>query len=161
MSTTEGDFRELRSRHLFQLFLDVDYDAAVRIGKMPLGGRGIFPVRGGTFEGERLSGTVLPGADWVLFRNDGSMVIDVRIALKTDDGATISMAYTGLSYARTEEAAAAGLRREPVDYADTYLRTTPTFETADPRYDWLNRVVAVANGYRLTGRPSYHVFEIL
>ncbi len=154
-------FDQLRSRHLFQIFLDVAYDEAQRIGPMPLGNRGIFPVRGGRFEGDRLTGTVLPGADWVLFRTDGSMVIDVRLALQTDDGALISMAYTGLAVARTPEAAAANARREPVDYADMYIRTTPRFETSDPRYDWMNRIIAVANGHRLPEGPSYHVFEIV
>ena len=34
---------------------------------MPTGRRGVFPVDGGRFEGERLRGTVLgDGADWVI-----------------------------------------------------------------------------------------------
>ena len=52
-------------------------------------------------------------------------------------------------------------RREVVADTDIYVRTTPRFETADPRYDWLNRVIAVSNGNRDAQGPFYHVFEVL
>jgi hypothetical protein len=119
-------------------------------------------VDGGVFEGPRLKGRVLPeGADWVLWRADGVMMIDVRTALRTDDGALISMQYTGLAYTTTPEAGEAFRRREVVPYEQLYVRTTPRFETADPRYLWLNKVIAVANGARTAAGPIYHVFNIL
>ena len=153
---------ELRWEPLFILRLDVAYDRAQRVGVVPSGNRGIFPVDGGTFEGPRLRGTVSPdGADWVTWRSDGAMVIDVRTSLRTDDGAIIAMSYVGLAAGRTPEAGAAFARRELVDYADLYVRTTPRFETADPRYEWLNRVIAVANGARTETGPTYHVFAVL
>lgn len=152
----------LRSEPLFTMRLQVAYDRAQTVGAMPIGVRGIYPVDGGTFEGPRLKGRVLPeGADWVLWRSDGVMVIDVRTALQTDDGALISMQYTGYSYTTTPEAGAAFRRREVVPYDQLYVRTTPRFETADPRYLWLNRVIAVANGARTAEGPIYHVFNIL
>ena len=71
---------------LFVMRLDVAYDEAQLIGGE--GRLGIVPVRGGTFEGERLRGRVLPhGADWVSWSASGAMRIDVRTALETDDGA--------------------------------------------------------------------------
>ena len=51
-------------------------------------------------------------------------------------------------------------RREPVSYEESYIRTTPRFETSDARYAWLNRVIAVANGHRSSDGPMYQVFEI-
>jgi hypothetical protein len=141
--------------------LQVAYDRVQPIGALPIGVRGIYPVDGGTFEGARLKGRVLPeGADWVLWRSDDTMIIDVRAALETDDGALISMQYTGVGYTTTAEAGAAFRRREVVAYDQLYVRTTPRFETADPRYAWLNRVVAVANGARTLEGPIYHVFSI-
>jgi hypothetical protein len=53
----------------------------VHLGATPAGGRSIFPVKGGSFKGDRLSGT---GADWVTWRSDGAMIIDVRLALQTE-----------------------------------------------------------------------------
>ena len=42
-----------------------------------------------------------------------------------------------------------------------FLRITPSFETAEPRYDWLNRIVAVGVGRRLPKAVHYDIFEIL
>ena len=153
---------ELRSVPLMTMHLDVAFDRLLDIGDVPTGRRRIFPVNGGHFEGPRLRGTVLPdGADWVLLRKDGAMVIDVRLMLKADDGALIAMQYVGLMFGRTPEAQAAMRRGEQPAYESVYLRTTPRFETSSASLDWLNRVVAVANG-QLGGRGGvYHVFEIV
>ena len=70
------------------------------------------------------------------------------------------MHYTGLMAPTSPEAAARFARREPGPYEDLYLRTTPRFVTSHPDYDWLNRVVAVANGMRTDDGPMYHVFAI-
>jgi hypothetical protein len=151
----------LRSELLFSLHLDVAYDRRQTIGAMPLGWRGIYPVNGGSFEGPRLKGKVMPdGADWVIRRSDGATMIDVRLGLMTDDGATIAMAYTGL-LCIAEPARERFRRGEAVEYGETYIRTTPRFETADARYDWLNRVIAVANGGAPGSSPTYQVFEVL
>lgn len=154
--------QELKWEPLFVMRLNVAYDRAQRVGQAPGGNRGIFPVDGGTFEGPRLRGEVLPdGADWVTWRSDSAMIIDVRTSLRTHDGAVIAMSYVGLAAGRTPEAMQRFARREPVAYEDLYARTTPRFETSDPRYDWLNRVIAVANGSRDEAGPIYHVFAIV
>jgi hypothetical protein len=152
----------LQSEPLFTLRLQVAYDRVQPVGALPIGMRSIFPVDGGTFEGPRLKGEVLAsGADWVLWRSDDVMLIDVRTALLTHDGALISMQYTGLAYTKTVEAGEAFRRREVAPYDEIYVRTTPRFETSDPRYLWLNKVIAVANGARTEDGPLYHVFQIL
>ena len=40
---------------------------------------------------------------------------------------------------------------EETDYGDTYFMTQPRLETGDPRYEWVNRTVAVAEGRRPCG----------
>jgi hypothetical protein len=151
----------LAYRPLFTMHLDVAYARARIVGDVPGGKRGVFPVDGGRFDGDRLRGKVLgDGADWVTWRPDGAMVIDVRLALLTHDDALISMQYVGLLYGRTPASRAAMQRRETVSYEESYIRTTPRFETSDPRYEWLNRVIAVANGHRAPEGPMYQVFEI-
>src|SRR5512137_2080506 len=66
------------------------------LGKTPLGDRRVVVVTGGSFEGPRLRGTVEPGGtDWSLARPDGALQLDVRLCLKTDDGALIGMTYRG------------------------------------------------------------------
>lgn len=151
---------ELSWAPLFVMRLVVGYDEADPIGQTPAGGRGAYPVVGGTFEGARLRGIVRPGADWVTMRPDGNMMIDVRLSLKTDDGAAIGMFYTGLARAANPAKAERFARREMLPYEDVYLHTTPRFETGDSRYAWLNGVIAVTNGRRIDGGGEYHVFEI-
>ena len=65
------------------------------IGKTPARLRRIAPVTGGTFPNERLNGTVLSDADWVIIRPDGVMVIDVRLVLSTDDERWLWVGWRG------------------------------------------------------------------
>ncbi|MBS1677564.1 MAG: DUF3237 domain-containing protein [Actinobacteria bacterium] len=146
---------------LFVLDLAVDYERALHVGATAAGRRSLFPVTGGTFVGPRLRGVVEPGGmDWVRWREDGVMLIDVRLVLRTDDGALIAMTYEGMTHAEAE-VLERFRRREHYEFGEAYSRVTPRFETGDARYAWLNRLLAVANGMRTTGDgPVYHVFAI-
>jgi hypothetical protein len=152
--------KHLASRPLFTLTIELHpiYD----LGATPLGHRRIVPVSGGKFHGERLRGDVLPhaGSDLLITRADGAFQQDVRLALQTDDDALILMTYRGVRHSSPEVAARIA-RGESVAPTEYYLRTTPYFETAAPKYDWLNRIVAVAVGERLPQGASYEVFEVL
>lgn len=131
------------------------------LGKTPLGDRRIVVVTGGSFEGPKLRGTVEPGGtDWILARPDGALQLDVRLSLKTDDGALIGMSYRG--YRHGPAAVIERLNRgEKVDPSEYYFRTAPYFETSAPKYDWLNRIISVGLGHRLPAGPVYRVFEVL
>jgi hypothetical protein len=154
-----SDIAQLSWAPLFVMQLDGAYDQAQLIGGPDR--QGIFPIRGGTFEGERLRGTVMPhGADWVSWSSDGAMRIDVRTALETHDGARIAMTYQGIAVPTSAEAAGRFRNRQPGPYEDLYLHTTPRFMTEHPDYRWLNQVIAVTNGMRTPEGPRYHVFEI-
>src|SRR5258708_15826639 len=86
--------------------------APLNIGAVPHGTRRTAPLSGGSFEGPRLRGTVLPGgsADWLLLRSDGVLELDLRATLRTDDGALVSMRSFGL----LSDAAALRDRRAPI-----------------------------------------------
>ena len=115
------------------------------IGSTPEGTLTIFPVTGGSFEGERLRGKVLAGGgDWVTARSNGMMTLDLRIALETDDGSLIHMTFTGIR-----------------DDANGYFRTVPRFETAAPRYTFLNRLLAVGTAEIRAEGPVHLIEEIL
>jgi len=46
-------------------------------------------------------------------------------------------------------------------YEDQYFRTTPRFETGDPRYAWMNTSVFVARGRVREGMGvEYEVFRV-
>jgi hypothetical protein len=86
--------------------------------------------------------------------------LDARILLRTDDDALIAMTYTGLRHGPAEIMARLS-RGEPVDPDSYYFRIVAAFSTSDPRYDWLNRTVALGVGHRRPEGPVYAVHEIL
>ena len=132
-----------------------------KLGAVPHGTRVIAPITGGTFEGPRLRGKVLPGGgDWTLLRSDAVLELDLRITLETDDGALISMTSFGLRHGPPEVLAALA-RGESVDPSKYYFRTAPRFETSVPQYAFLNRLIAIASGDRRASGPIYTVEEIL
>jgi len=115
------------------------------VGSTPHGTLFIFPVTGGSFEGDRLRGRVLAGGgDWVTARPDGTLELDLRVTLETDDHALIHMTFTGLR-----------------DDANHYFRTLPRFETAAPKYAFLNRLMAVGIGEIRPDGPVHVIEEIL
>jgi hypothetical protein len=151
---------ELKSRHLFTITMKLP--PILELGDTPAGHRRVFTVSSGEFIGDRLRGEVLPEAssDLLLVRADGSSQQDVRLILRTDDGALILMTYRGVRHASSEVNARIA-RGEQVPPSDYYLRTTPFFETASAKYAWLNKVVSVAVGERKSDGVNYEVFEIL
>jgi hypothetical protein len=40
------------------------------------------------------------------------------------------------------------------------MRTSPLFETGDPRYAWLNRIVCVGTGARRAAAVELEFFEV-
>ncbi|MEO1657686.1 MAG: DUF3237 domain-containing protein [Pseudomonadota bacterium] len=152
--------RPLPHKHLVTLRLDVDSAGALQVGKTPEGQRTIAPVTGGVFEGQRLSGQVLPGgADWVRFRADGTMMIDVRLTLQTDDGALIYLTYQGrfIGAAGAMAQFAKGKTLVPGSYS---LVTVAKLECGDERYAWLNNAIAVGIGEQSGFNPIYTLYEI-
>ena len=150
--------KAVRTQPLFVLRLNVRKLQV--IGATPGGMRRIGVVFGGLFEGERLSGEVLDGGnDWQLVRQDGATTLDVRIALRTTDGALIGMTYRGLRHGPPDVIGRIE-NGEAVDPGSYYFRIAPFFETAAPQYDWLNRVVAVGIGHRMADGPIYSVFQV-
>ena len=150
---------EIRTKPLMSLKLQVG--AMQAIGPAPGGDRRVGVVGGGTFTGERLNGIVLPGgADWIIVRADGSMLLDVRLVLQTDDGALIGLTYRGLRHGPADVMAkvAAG---EPVDPSSYYFRTAVLFETSADKYRWLNGVFGIGTGSRTAAGPEYEIFELL
>jgi hypothetical protein len=139
---------------------DITLAPAQELGESPLGRRRIINITGGTFRGERLSGKVLPGgADWQVIRADGVADLDARYTLETSDGALIYVRNHGYRHGPAEvlKKLAAG---EDVDPSLYYMRTAPLFETGDPRYAWLNRLICVGTGARRKSSVHLEIFEV-
>jgi hypothetical protein len=153
------EMMELHTRSLFKFRIDVAPPSI--IGMTPGYDRRIGEILGGTFEGERLRGKFRSGgSDWQSLRSDGAIDISVRLVMETDDGALISMRYWGVR-GGPKEVLDRLAKGEPVNPKEYYFRVVFKFETAAPKYDWINRILTVGIGHRYPSGPIYHVFELL
>jgi hypothetical protein len=117
----------------------------------PFGTRVIVDLTGMRIEGPRLRARMRgsAAADWWSRAPDGTVQLDVRATLETDDGALVFIQYNGR-----------------VDFSDPArpgpVYATPRFETGDARYAWLNKVQAVMKG-RSNGKTlvAYRMYEVV
>ncbi|MCP4908024.1 MAG: DUF3237 domain-containing protein [bacterium] len=132
-------------RHLFKIVIETDTPSL--IPGAPQGDRMVVGITGGHFEGTDLSGIVMPpGGDWVTQRADGSIKLDVKMMLKTNDDALIYVSYFGVG---------------AVEEGELKVRSTPLFETGDERYAWLNNVQGVGIGGADGSNVVYDMYALL
>jgi Protein of unknown function (DUF3237) len=125
-----------------------------------LGTRRIVPITGGRIEGRRLAGEILNnGADWQIVTAGGATIVDTRYLLRLDDGALAYLQTRGFRHGPPEVLAriAAG---EIVDPDLYYFRVQMSFETASPRYGWLNSSIAVGSALRLADAVVYDAYLV-
>jgi hypothetical protein len=147
---------ELRS--LFELKATVD---SPQIVDGPLGQRLFIPVTGGTLRGDRISGVLQGGgSDFQLIRRDGVAELDVRVTILTDDGVTIQLKGHGIRHT-SPEVFARIMSGAEVDPAEYYFREALFFEAPPGKYDWLNRIIAIAKGGRLKSCVLIDAYEVL
>ena len=130
----------------------VDVAPPFAVGAGPAGNRSIGDIRSVEFTGDRMRASLAgaAAADWMVV-NGAIGAIDVRMTLRTDDGALIFVTYGG--------------RLDLADRANgLHARVAPVFETGDERYAWLNAVQAVGKGRLIPGaegtRIEYEFYEV-
>ncbi|MDQ8203486.1 DUF3237 family protein [Pelagicoccus sp. SDUM812003] len=125
----------------------VEIEAPVEVGKTPLGQRRFIPITGGTFEGPKLKGDVIPGgADWQLSHPNGATEVDALYAIRMDDGTVVIVRNTGL-----------------ISEQGGYMKTALRFEAPEGPHEWLNKyqfVSSIAGGPR-PGTVIIRVFRVL
>jgi len=152
-----NNYREPRLEHLYDMHADLETQT---IGQTPSGMRQIFIVKGGTINGPSGKGEILPGGgDWAIGRSDGALQLDVRATVKMDDGALIYVTYAGI-LAADPPVFARILSGDDVPLNEYYFYTNPMFQTADKRYAWMNKVIAVGRGRALAAAVEYRVWAL-
>ena len=135
----------------------------IDIGQVPIGHVQVFTVSGGTFEGPKLRGKVLPGpVDWFVQGSDGWGIWTCALPSKTEDGANIYLRYQGVQV-MTAAAGTKLSKGEAIDYGEIYWLATPVFETGDSHYAWLNNIITVGEA-RLGPNLAwieYRIFQVL
>ncbi len=115
------------------------------IGETPEGYRINFFVESGEAVGPRIDAMVRRhGSDWLCFRRDGIGKLDARMTWETADGALILYRAGGVldlgpdGYAKLTAGQLTGCPP---------FCATPTFVTAHPRWQWLNRIQGFGSGH--------------
>ena len=121
----------------------------------------IFPVTTGWAAGPQINATVIqPAADWIERMPNGSSRIDVRLTLKTDDGALIYVSYNGV-IRHTETGRDRLMKGEIVTSTDSYAIIAPIFRTSHAKYTWLNTIQAIGKLVELKlGQGSFIKYDV-
>ena len=138
-----------------------ELETIINLGHTPYGERRMIGIIGGSVNGPKLKGRILPGgADWQIIRSDGVADIKAHYVIESDAGGRLLVASEGLRHGPPDVIAklAAG---EPVSPDLYYFRTVMRFETAEPSLDWLNRILALARGARESNAVRLDVYEVL
>jgi hypothetical protein len=176
--TSEPARLPILTEFLFRIAIMTDGGRVNFMPDSPWGSHADVAVVGGTVTGPKVNGVVLDmGGDWGLTTIQdaagGALKVtdlDCKLLIRTDEELNnpdedwkriIQMSYVGVSYHHggTSHHYEPGDVKDPSEY---YFRTTPRFRTSAPKYEWLNRVVAVASGYhREKEGPIYDVYAVL
>lgn len=140
--------------------IHAELEAIMNLGRTPYGERRVIGITGGTVQGAKLNGKVLPGgADWQIIRADGAADIQARYTLESDGGGRILVYSAGLRHGPPDVMARLA-KGDNIDPSLYYFRTAMRFETADPAASWLNRIVAIARGAREARAVRLDVYEV-
>jgi len=163
---TEFKWTSLGSELLCVAEFRVD-DAIMSLGQSPWRNRRVGYISGGSFEGERLRGEILPGGgNWSengeIAPGQAVGAFDARTVFKTHDGALIYVTYSGRTLIPDEVLKEF---RDPDQFGEVhpsryYIRIAPVFETSDARYGWLNGVMAIGCGQKTAAGIRHWIFAI-
>jgi hypothetical protein len=89
-----------------------------------------------------------PTADWLRTMSNGTLRVDTRMSIATDDSAQICAQYGGVIAIAPADFArmTAG---ETLGADEMHFITAPVFQTGDHRYAWLNRAQAIGKAVAL------------
>jgi hypothetical protein len=152
---------DLKTEFLCTIAAHVDWRQVIDVGAASHGTRQIVYIKGGTFEGPKIKGLVLPGGgDWFVRRADQLVEVDVRCVLRTDDNHLIYCRLRGINE-MTAEVAIRAISGQSTDSSKYYFRVTAVFETGSKKYGWLNRIVGVAAGNLTPAGVEYKIYAVL
>jgi hypothetical protein len=127
----------------------------------PVGQRLIVNVPTGSVHGPKVNGSLIPPTgDWLIPMADGSLRLDVRGTIKTDDGEFIFVEYSGVIVPTKEIMDRFG-KGEVITSKEEYFITAPKFSTTSKKYEWLNHIQAVGKMVSVQNtKVKYDVFAV-
>jgi hypothetical protein len=160
------EFLDWSLLYLFSFDIELDMNQQERLGRFPDGGRlnlyarpdlsRVYNVgRESLVPGDgrpAVSGKAVWGGDQAVLREDDVGSCNIRLAIDTDDGASIHLAYRLVGYlgpGGSERLLTGkgrnsyGTENQPFEVP---IMTSPRFQTASPTYAWLNDLQGIGFG---------------
>jgi hypothetical protein len=132
----------------FMATLTAQLGDQIVVGEGPRGSRVVIDVPSVSLVGDNINASLATqdAADWLTLSEEGKLgALDVRMTLKTNDGAFIYVEYQGRA-----------------NMESGVIATAPTFQTSHEQYLWLNRIQAVAAGQLDGGgKLVYNLYEVV
>jgi hypothetical protein len=149
-ASSEYPYKDFRTEHMWDA--KVKIANMIMVGESKRGTRRIIPITGGTFEGPKIKGEVLPGGeDWQLVRPDGDTELYARYLLKTQDGFVIQVINQVLNHMPIE-----GENKIP------YSKSVIDLEAPnDSPYDYLNHAIFLGTLTMPTLKPGEEPYVII
>ena len=146
----------------FALEARVTIGDALVVGSTPGGLRRVVPITGGSFEGPKLRGRVLPGGhDRQLFRMDGTLEVEASYTLEVEDGCLVVITNRGL-WRGSPEVGARLMQGESVDPSEYYFRTRAELEApAGSPHAWLSKSIFVGTAAPEKALVVVRLFAVL
>lgn len=152
MTEYSAQSRNLKTNHLFDISINVE---TRQLGDTPHG-LGIFDqITGGSFEGSKLSGNVLPaGSGFAIRRKDGAFENHIQLLLQTRDQVILRMKYNYL-FSASDEVLGRIFSGQAVEPSEYYFRSQIVFDAPlSSPYAYLNTLVAIGVGQVVPGATS-------
>jgi Protein of unknown function (DUF3237) len=149
---------EINTKFLFTIALEIQVS---NLGDTPYGRRRFFYFDGGSFEGPKFKGRVLPGGGgWSLIRRDDVMEVDVAVGPRDRRRQASNLHGVEGTSPWSEGGHGPPLSRRDRRRA-YYFRTTPYFETSSEKYGWMNGICSIARGSLSANARTLDVFQVL
>jgi hypothetical protein len=149
-------------RLAFAFEVRADIGPSEHVGNGPGDVLDFTPVTGGTVDGPRLRGSVVPGGgDWSVQRGPTVYELDARYLIRAEDGSLIDVVNRGFYRTSSAEAMARAEAGEDLGDSEVYFRTSPVFRTDAPQYRWMAETVFVGVARDDAGQVCIRFFEVL
>lgn len=124
--------------------------------------KGFLGVVGGSIEGPRLSGRIVPnsGGDYPTIRPDGVVEFNTMYMLEADDGTLIQINNRGCRHA-SPDVSRRMERYDDVDPSEYYFRVAPVFEAPVGPHNWLARTVIVGAAHRHETHSDFTFYAVM
>jgi hypothetical protein len=138
-------------RPLGTLTISTDPDGLYMLGETSAGRRIVQEFLSVRLEGERVSGTMVgkAGADWLAIDSTNHVTLDIRVMLRTDDGAHVFVTLDGRAYWP--------------ELGRGTIYSTARLESGDEKYQWVNHLPLVSKGQIVQGTRAvaHEIFELV